>query len=282
MGKEIAVSSFLQDELRKRNIMSVAAVEAARWLDYAGMLKDSATRPGLPLRDMLRAGKIAGQRQEMNGRWFIDRLDGAAAKEASATAIARPSRKKAVSRAPKAASVDDAAVKRFAKARAKYKPLKVRYLLVAEAPPKAESGRFFYFENVSDKDTLFWETMKALYPRDMPSSGYPRHRKREFLIRFRDDGLFLLDAVEEPLGRVTSALKRRRIRESLSRLHDDLRRLSDKETKIVLISAPVYEVCAAPLKAAGFNVINEEMIDFPGSGCQQKFREKFRRLVRTV
>lgn len=76
MGKEVAVSAFLQDELRKRNMMSVAAVDAARWLAEARLLKDSATRRGLPLRDMLRAGQITGQRQELNRRWFIDRLDG--------------------------------------------------------------------------------------------------------------------------------------------------------------------------------------------------------------
>ena len=46
--------------------MSVAAVDAARWLDDAGLLKDSALRPGKPLRDMLRTGMIDGQRQEMN------------------------------------------------------------------------------------------------------------------------------------------------------------------------------------------------------------------------
>jgi hypothetical protein len=51
-------------------------VEAAVWLDEAGVLKDSRTRPGLPLRELLRAGKIphAEQRPPFpNGRWFIVR-----------------------------------------------------------------------------------------------------------------------------------------------------------------------------------------------------------------
>jgi hypothetical protein len=41
-------------------------------LDQAALLKDSATRPGKALRDLLRAKSIRGQRQELNGRWHID------------------------------------------------------------------------------------------------------------------------------------------------------------------------------------------------------------------
>jgi hypothetical protein len=51
----------------------VTAVEAAGWLDEAGLLSDSPHRPGLPLRNLLREQRIRGQRQEPNRRWFIDR-----------------------------------------------------------------------------------------------------------------------------------------------------------------------------------------------------------------
>jgi hypothetical protein len=50
------------------------------------------------------------------------------------------------------------ALKRFAEARAKYKPRDARCVLVAESPPKAESERFFYFEAVAKGDSLFWES----------------------------------------------------------------------------------------------------------------------------
>ena len=52
-----------------------APPEAARWLDKAGLLTDR--KGGLPLRNLLRAGRIAGQQQrpdKKNGRWFIRRL----------------------------------------------------------------------------------------------------------------------------------------------------------------------------------------------------------------
>lgn len=67
-----AINSYLQDQLRERARSEVAAVEAAQWLDETGLLKDSQHRPGLPLRNLLRARKIVGQRQELNSRWFID------------------------------------------------------------------------------------------------------------------------------------------------------------------------------------------------------------------
>lgn len=70
-----AIGRFLQDELRKRGMDEVAAVEAARWLEKAGILKNSQDRPGLPLRNLLRKGLVPGQRQETNNRWFINRIE---------------------------------------------------------------------------------------------------------------------------------------------------------------------------------------------------------------
>ena len=51
-------------------------MEAATWLDEARLLKDSPGRPGLPLRNLLRTGRIAQGEQRpptRNGRWFIVR-----------------------------------------------------------------------------------------------------------------------------------------------------------------------------------------------------------------
>jgi hypothetical protein len=67
------VSEFLQLFLRIRGLARVGAVPAARWLDAVGILRDSRTRPGKPLRDLLRAQRIVGRCQEPNGRWFIGR-----------------------------------------------------------------------------------------------------------------------------------------------------------------------------------------------------------------
>jgi hypothetical protein len=229
----------------------------------------------LPLRDLLRARQIVGQRQEPNGRWFIDLATGAVG-PADTSPVAPTSPKPQAQGTP--ASPEHSA--RLAEARRKYRPETIIYLLVAESPPSADSGRFFYFKDVAEGDSLFWQTMKALYPKDCPADeSPPRHRKREFLKRFKGDGYFLLDAVEEPLGKASPGEKRRRIRQSLPRLIDDLRAACGAGTKVVLISAPVFEVCAAALASEGFNVVNDGMIDFPGSGGQRKFREKFARAL---
>jgi len=71
------ISAFIQHELRTRGRDEVPAVEAARWLDHAHMLTDSPSRPGLPLRKLLRADRIEGAEQrppQRYGRWFIRQL----------------------------------------------------------------------------------------------------------------------------------------------------------------------------------------------------------------
>jgi hypothetical protein len=76
--REPRIDDFLQSELRRRGMDEVAAVEAARWLDSAGLLRDSDSRPGLPLRNLLRAGAIAGGDQRpptKHGRWFVVRVE---------------------------------------------------------------------------------------------------------------------------------------------------------------------------------------------------------------
>lgn len=73
-SKADSINEFLQSELSKRNLASVTAVEAAKWLDKAGLLKDSTDRPGKPLRDLLRAGKIKGAVQGSDSRWEIGGL----------------------------------------------------------------------------------------------------------------------------------------------------------------------------------------------------------------
>jgi hypothetical protein len=70
------IDDFLQRELTRRRLDEVPAVEAAGWLDAAGLLTDSVHRPGLPLRNLLRAGSIASSEQrppQKHGKWFIVR-----------------------------------------------------------------------------------------------------------------------------------------------------------------------------------------------------------------
>ena len=71
-----AINDFLQQHLSQPGASELTAVEAGRLLDQAGLLTDSRQRRGLPLRNLLRAGKITGADQRPprpNGLWFITR-----------------------------------------------------------------------------------------------------------------------------------------------------------------------------------------------------------------
>lgn len=164
-------------------------------------------------------------------------------------------------------------------ARKKYKPNEIKILFVAEAPPKESSDRFFYFEEVKEGDSLFIETMKVLYPNDFTTTKIVRLQKKKFLEKFKNDGYYLIDSTDTPMEQNTQSYKKRKIREALPNLRTKIRELANAETKIVLISNPVYEECFTPLKAEGFNIINTEMIDFPGSGGQINFRTKIQKLI---
>ena len=65
------INAFLQARLQEKCRTEVATVEAAAWLDAAGLLADRPERRGQPLRRLLREGLIAGQEQRPNGRWWI-------------------------------------------------------------------------------------------------------------------------------------------------------------------------------------------------------------------
>jgi hypothetical protein len=77
MPDAVAVSRDLQRRVRSAGNSEIAAVEAAQLLDRGNLLGDSGHRPRLPLRKLLRAGKIAGAEQRppgKYGRWFITRI----------------------------------------------------------------------------------------------------------------------------------------------------------------------------------------------------------------
>ena len=73
-SKVILVNNFIQTYLRDKGITTITPVEIARELESAGILKDSKSRPGLPLRNLLRQGNIENSWQDDSNRWHIDRI----------------------------------------------------------------------------------------------------------------------------------------------------------------------------------------------------------------
>ena len=171
---------------------------------------------------------------------------------------------------------------KFEMSRIKYKPDILKYLLIAETPPKSDSERFFYFENVSEQDSLFLETMNVLYPSETSqlTTKEIRAKKTEFLLHFKEDGFYLIDSLEKPFEvKYSRPQKINLIKKGQANLLSRINSIIDKNTKVILISATVYEANFQYLKQNKINVINKEMIDFPGSGGQIKFRDKMNILL---
>ncbi len=170
----------------------------------------------------------------------------------------------------------------FEKAIREYQPEIIRYLLVAETPPKSNSKRFFYFENVDEQDSLFLETMKCLYPNDTRNveTKTIRANKSSFLRRFQKDGFYLIDSLDTPFEEKYSSKKKEALlRAGQKELLTKITKLCSKKTKVILIAAPVYNANYSFLIENDINVINKSLVDFPGSGGQKKFQEKFRLLI---
>jgi len=176
----------------------------------------------------------------------------------------------------------------FAEASRKYRPLPIRVLFIAEAPPAMKFGRFFYFVQVKQADTLFLEMMKVLYPLDTGFVEYEDGRKPEFeakrvrrqkaelLEKFKRDGFYLIDASDRPMPEDADATaKRRIIREALPDLRKIVRQLCrGGAVPVILIGGPTYSVCAEALRSDGIHVLNDAPINHPARGGQKHFRRK--------
>ncbi|MDR2953800.1 MAG: hypothetical protein LBV43_01805 [Prevotella sp.] len=162
-------------------------------------------------------------------------------------------------------------LKKLEEARIKYKPEKVKAIFIAEAPPDS-LNRFFYYENVKEKDYLFLGIIDILYPglKDIYIKKYKRHPevKKSILNQIKKNGYYLLDLFELPIS-INSESKIN----SIKKLSGKLSKICDKETPIILIKVNVYDTIYHILKAK-FNIINKR-IDFPSTGNQQKFKKSF-------
>lgn len=157
-------------------------------------------------------------------------------------------------------------------AREKYRPEHIKLIFIAEAPPCAED-RFFYFEDILSGDSLFLHIIRAVFP-DLEDweTKQIRARKEELLYRFMDSGYFLEDSVSHSIPKGTTAKgKELAVKDGQEDLIKRLERYK-RTSKFVLLSAIAFRVNYEPLKKLGFNILNDFMLPFPGSGQQTKFK----------
>ena len=158
---------------------------------------------------------------------------------------------------------DSAAREKRDAASAKYKPKRVRLLLVAEAPP-CTTDRYFYFEDVAEHDSLFRYVYRGLFG-ETPT----REAKADHLARMRGAGVYLIDVSEEPIA---DGAKVRLTTDQLAEVVPRCRAL--KPEAIILIKSNVYDLTHRSLADAGFKVADVRM-PFPASGQQKKFETLF-------
>ncbi|MGB3777498.1 MAG: hypothetical protein WA960_04010 [Tunicatimonas sp.] len=171
----------------------------------------------------------------------------------------------------------------YQQARQKYTPNKIKVILITEAPPPFDRHRYFYFEQVRRGDSFFLELMKVLFPEEVNAFETVKQLRAEkayFLERLQEEGYLLLHAHDEPLPGTTAASRAQTYRENLPQLMATLLKLGSPRTPIVLVSAVVYRAIAADLRGSGFNLIHDQLIEYPNSGQQLNFRRKLKPLLR--
>jgi hypothetical protein len=170
--------------------------------------------------------------------------------------------------------------------RQQYRPKHVKVLMIAESPPPADannaSSRHFYrSDQVRRDDRVFVNTIKALYTEAAEKTETDLEPDKEkWLRRFQADGWYMIEALEQSQEHeVTKQQRQDRIREALPSLIERVKELAGKDTKIILIKSNVFDVAAEPLRAAGFNVLNKELLDYPGRFNQRVYRDKLSKLA---
>lgn len=269
----VAVITFLDEYLLKTGRQSVGPVEANKLLDNAGLLRDDMNRPGKPLRKLLRDGELphAYQNGGKGSSWIIPsssisqnlKIDELSSESSVISSLNNEDMSNAI----------DIEVLRvqLSEARKKYKPERIKFLLVAEAPPDSIE-RFFYYENVNTQDSLFTQITQNLYPElkdKYIKNGRSTELKSEMLDQFKSEGFYLLDLSELPISLTKGNLKHQ-----LPILDEKIKSIINSETKIILIKANVYDIAYNHLQLMHGNVVDIRM-PFPGSGQQRLFQEKF-------
>jgi hypothetical protein len=262
----------IDNELKRTGEKYITPPEANKILEKMHILNDRDAYSGLPLRNLLRQGRIPHAYQ-IGGKGSQWRIPHSIYKNSKPSNY---SEQKAIKVKTKPVDninkVDFTKVKiQIEQAREKYKPDEIKYILVAEAPPES-LDRFFYFLNVRSSDWLFLGVMQALYSQQKDEYLIRKRDsalKEKLLLRFKEDGFYLVDLLDYPLSYYTGNLS-----ETTAELIKKVKHLANERTQIILIKANVFDTAFTVLKESGFNVIDKK-IDFPASGGQKKFHEKF-------
>ncbi len=144
--------------------------------------------------------------------------------------------------------------------RERYRPDVVRLVLIGESPPDPGDGerRFFYSPTLT-YDNLYRGVAAALYG---DQAGFDPSAKPAVLDRLRKDGVWLIDAVEEPIDKRTTAARRREIAMAAPALVERVQRVAPT-LGVVICHGVVFKQVAPAMRRAGVRVLHERPLPFP-------------------
>lgn len=163
----------------------------------------------------------------------------------------------------------------YAERRRRWRPERVRLLLVAESAPH-DNGviadrRFFYDGDLTGRDSLFREVVRTMDGNPPLKSG--PGAKSPWLARLQQDGVFLIDLAPVPVNKYTVGERTQVLASEIAATTQRAKSLAP--AGVVLVKQNVFELLHMPFQDAGLNLLHNHFIPFPGSGQQARFREQF-------
>lgn len=169
----------------------------------------------------------------------------------------------------------------YATRRARWKPERVRLLLIAESAPDdggdLKNRRFFYDDNLAAHDGLFREVVKTMFNVGTFPGG-PR-AKTPWLRKLQKRGVYLIDLAPVPVNYMAAerdAVLAANVAECAALAH------SLQPDGVIVLKKNVFEMLENPLREASLPLLHDKFILFPGSGQQKRFREAFAAALATL
>lgn len=271
-----SIIKYLDDYLVETGQKELNAVDANKLLAKANLLRDSKSRLGKPLRELLRVGQLPHAYQ-VNGRfWYIPH----SVNSKKAIHIVNTSPPKTQKKKTIPTKIDLAKLKeKISEARNKYKPNNVKCLFIAEAPPD-NVERFFYYEDVRKADYLFLGLTEVLYPdlkEDYLKKKRPIEMKTKILNKFQDNGYYLIDLLDIPKDYFDGDWN-----DAASLLVTKIKSDFGEQVLIIITKVNVFDVLYLKLLSKGFINVSKERLPFPSTGGQKEFREGFKRALKKL
>jgi hypothetical protein len=154
--------------------------------------------------------------------------------------------------------------------RAPYTPARPKVIFVLESPPV--SGEYFYNPAGRLKESLFRAMMHDVLE-------IAPETKAQGLGEFAARGFLLIDATYTPVnGYREGPVRDKIVVDGFHFLVEELQKYARAETRVILVKKNVCNLLARRLKDLNrFHILNsEDIIPFPGSGQQARFREIIR------